>query len=311
MSNSQHVEETPEDENYFVSMTDMMVGMLFIFIIMLMMFALNFRKGDDASERIRKCLTEVVNQNAVLSEQINARIASVQKAIQEPLDALELTADQRERLLTDLKEKLNAEGITKIEIGDNNTVLHLTEDAVRFDPGKFDLDAKAQDNVARIARALTPLIAQYSACKASDQTTTCADHKGATLETVFIEGHTDTTGSPDLVERDRKNWLLSTDRATATYRAIVADAPDLTTFRNRRDEQILSVSGYSSTRPIVAGDDKDVWSKNRRIDLRFTMDAETRFGKSDIEAIRSFNAEIKDLVERIAANSQEGVDKCK
>ncbi len=310
MSDSQHVEETPEDENYFVSMTDMMVGMLFIFIIMLMMFALNFRKGDDASERIRKCLTEVVNQNAVLSEQINARIASVQKAIQEPLDALELTADQRERLLTDLKETLNAEGITKIEIGDNNTVLHLTDDAVRFDPGKFDLDAKAKDNVTRIARALTPLIAQYSACTVNDQTV-CQSRKGATLETVFIEGHTDTTGSPDPVEKDRKNWLLSTDRATATYRAIVAVAPELTTFRNRRDEQILSVSGYSSTRPIVAGDDKDAWSKNRRIDLRFTMDAETRFGKSDIEAIRSFNAEIKDLVERIAANSQEGVDKCK
>ena len=31
---------TEEDENYFVSMTDMMVGILFIFIIMLMVFAL-------------------------------------------------------------------------------------------------------------------------------------------------------------------------------------------------------------------------------------------------------------------------------
>jgi hypothetical protein len=85
----------------------------------------------------------------------------------------------------------------------------------------------------------------------------------------------------------------------------------LTTFRNRLGEQILSVSGYSSTRPIVAGDDKLAWTKNRRIDLRFTMDAETRFGKSDIEAIRKFNTEIKDLVERIAANSKEGVGKCK
>ena len=30
-------------ENYFVSMTDMMVGLVFIFIIMLMYFALRFR----------------------------------------------------------------------------------------------------------------------------------------------------------------------------------------------------------------------------------------------------------------------------
>jgi hypothetical protein len=56
MSELPHTEEAEEDENYFVSMTDMMVGMLFLFIIMLMMFALNFKKSDDASERIRKCL---------------------------------------------------------------------------------------------------------------------------------------------------------------------------------------------------------------------------------------------------------------
>jgi len=271
---------------------------------------LNFRKGNDDSERIRKCLTEVVAQNAVFSEEINARIASVEKDIQEPLNALALTADQRESLLNDLKEKLNKEGITEVGVTDNNTVLRLTEGAVRFDPGKFDLDAKAQDNVARIARALSPLIARYSACTVDDLAT-CRAHKGTTLETVFIEGHTDTTGSPDLVERDRKNWLLSTDRATATYRAIVADAPELTTFRNRGDEQILSVSGYSSTRPIVAGDDKLAWAQNRRIDLRFTMDADTRFGTKEITAIRDFNNDIKNLVAQIAANSREGVDKCK
>ncbi len=309
MSDLPHTEEAHEDENYFVSMTDMMVGMLFLFIIMLMMFALNFKKGDDASERIRNCLLAVVKENAALSADINARIAAVQKAIQEPIDALELAADQRQRLLTDLKNRLYAEGITQVEIDEKNNVLRLTEGAIRFDPGKYDLDAKAQDNVARVARALSPLIAEYSACEADPDK--CSTHKGATLETVFIEGHTDTTGVLDRVERDRKNWQLSTDRATATYRSLVADVPELTTFRNRLGEQILSVSGYSSTRPIVPGDDKLAWAKNRRIDLRFAMDAETRFGKSDIEMIRKFNAEIKELVERIAAKSLEGVDKCK
>lgn len=309
MSDLQSTEEEHEDENYFVSMTDMMVGMLFLFIIMLMMFALNFKKGDDSSEKIRNCLLAVVRENAKVSADINARIASVTKTIQEPIDALELAADQRQRLLTDLKMKLNAEGIAQVEIDEKNNVLRLTESAIRFDPGKFDLDAKAQDNVARVARALSPLIAQYSACAV--ESNQCSTHKGAALETVFIEGHTDTTGVPNPIERDRNNWQLSTDRATATYRALVADVPELPTFRNRLGEQILSVSGYSSTRPIVPGDDKLAWSKNRRIDLRFAMDAETRFGKSDIELIRKFNAEIKELVERIAAKSLEGVDKCK
>jgi flagellar motor protein MotB len=186
MSDLQNTEEAHEDENYFVSMTDMMVGMLFLFIIMLMMFALNFKKGDDASERIRNCLLAVVKENAALSAEINARIASVTKTIQEPIDALELAADQRERLLTDLKNRLNAEGITQVDIDEKNNVLHLTDDAIRFDPGKFDLDSKAQDNVARVALALSPLIEKYAACEVDAPE--CSAHEGPALETIFIEG---------------------------------------------------------------------------------------------------------------------------
>src|SRR5580698_5153839 len=126
--------EEHEEENYFISMTDMMVGMLFLFIIMLMMFALNFKKGDDASEQIRKCLLGVVKENAAIGQEINAKIASVQTEIQEPLDALELAADQRQRLLLDLRGNLKAEGITEIDIDDKNNVLHLSENSIRFDP---------------------------------------------------------------------------------------------------------------------------------------------------------------------------------
>ncbi len=45
------------DESYFVSMTDLMVGMLFIFIIMLMAFTLNLRNAQQTHENINKELT--------------------------------------------------------------------------------------------------------------------------------------------------------------------------------------------------------------------------------------------------------------
>ena len=35
-----------EEESYFISMTDLMVGLLFIFIIMLMVFALQYREAE-------------------------------------------------------------------------------------------------------------------------------------------------------------------------------------------------------------------------------------------------------------------------
>ena len=37
-----------EEENYFVSMTDLMVGLVFVFIILLMYFALQFQETERA-----------------------------------------------------------------------------------------------------------------------------------------------------------------------------------------------------------------------------------------------------------------------
>ena len=37
-----------EEESYFISMADMMVGLLFVFIILLLYFALQFRQTTDA-----------------------------------------------------------------------------------------------------------------------------------------------------------------------------------------------------------------------------------------------------------------------
>ncbi|MCA1374335.1 MULTISPECIES: OmpA family protein [unclassified Bradyrhizobium] len=299
-----------EDENYFISMTDMMVGMLFLFIIMLMMFALNFRKGDEDAERIRNCLQAVVKENAALSADVNTKIASVQQTIRGPIEALQIAADQRQKLLTDIKSQLEAQGIQQVEIDEQNGVVRLSERAIRFDPNKSDLDSAARENVARIARVLEPIIQRYSACQ-NGATDHCSGHRGAVLETVFLEGHTDSTGVADPVQRDRNNWQLSTERATNTYREILADQPELRQFRNRRGEQILSVAGYSSTRPITAVDGRDSWARNRRIDLRFVMDAETKYGIDDIRAIKTLNDEIRQQIERMARLNQEGTSRCR
>lgn len=51
-----------EEENYFVSMTDMMVGLVFIFIIMLMYYALQFRDVTDQLTGADKTRTEILEK---------------------------------------------------------------------------------------------------------------------------------------------------------------------------------------------------------------------------------------------------------
>lgn len=54
-------EQAIEEENYFVSMTDMMVGLVFIFIIMLMYFALQFRDVTDQLTSANRTRAQILN----------------------------------------------------------------------------------------------------------------------------------------------------------------------------------------------------------------------------------------------------------
>ena len=108
-------------EEYFVSMTDMMVGMLFLFIILLMVFALNYRVSDSNAADVRNCLVKLLQANATLSDQINAKVNKIQANVRRGLEALEFAADQRRRLVLDLRETLRNEGIT-VDVDERNGV---------------------------------------------------------------------------------------------------------------------------------------------------------------------------------------------
>lgn len=51
-----------EEENYFVSMTDLMVGLVFVFIILLMYFALQFQEVTDQLTGANKTRTEILQE---------------------------------------------------------------------------------------------------------------------------------------------------------------------------------------------------------------------------------------------------------
>jgi chemotaxis protein MotB len=258
------------EENYFVSMTDMMVGILFIFIIMLMVFALQFQEQTDTSEAqiedVLKRVEEVANQLKTLRDEIDSE-----------LDSLSQSQRERTQLLNDLKDELKAVGL-EVQIDPENGVLRLTDNAIRFDTDKSSLNPAARINVAKLAQVLQRVLPKYVNSCDEIETPDCisVERSTSTIDTVFIEGHTDTTGT------DERNWALSTERAVTTYRQITTDQPGLRHLKNRGEKEILSVSGYSSTRPIPEtaeeGETEEARSNrlasNRRIDMRFVMEVD-------------------------------------
>ncbi|WP_119390616.1 OmpA/MotB family protein [Taklimakanibacter lacteus] len=253
--------QAEEGENYFISMTDMMVGVLFIFIIMLMVFALEFRTTTDTNEDALQKAREAAKS----AQEAASELESFHKDVADELKAIDEAQQARTQLLHDLETQMHAKGLD-VKIDEVNGVLRLTEQAVRFEPDSSEIGDVARQNISTIAEVLNEVLPQYTACD------NCGERRSSTLETVFIEGHTDKTGVLDPEMRDQRNWQLSAERSVNTYREIIARAPALKVLHNQSHQPVLSVSGYSSTRPIDLSDNKDGYAKNRRIDLRFVME---------------------------------------
>jgi chemotaxis protein MotB len=271
-----------ESENYFVSMTDMMVGMLFIFIIMLMSFAFLFRQQTDATKATQDTKIEHANL-------IEGKLADIEKRIRERLDELRQAARLREKLLHELHAQLDAVGV-KVKVDESNGVLRLAEDTIKFDFGNPNLNNDAREKVKKIAPVLAGVLPAYVPCAKISPGTACQNQTNASIETVFIEGHTDTIGPDD------QNWVLSAQRAANTYRELTFRAPLLRRLRNRNDQEVLSISGYSSTRPVDPANTPEAREKNRRIDLRFVMDTDPT---ADLEEMQRLLQQMRVEIEKL------------
>jgi flagellar motor protein MotB len=230
-----------------------------------MVFALNFRQKTD----------EQVNKLDIAQE-LAQQIEELQRRIGQEFTLLNEADAARRRFLETLKGRLKADGLA-VEIDEANGILRLTEKAVRFAPDKSDLDPPARTNVQKIANALAETLPAFTQCPESMKCP--ASSEANRVETVFIEGHTDVTGLDD------RNWQLSTERAVNTYRAIIETAPSLRKLRNGEKREVLSVSGYSSTRPASIGQSRENHDLNRRIDLRFVMEANQRERLSEVSRL--------------------------
>ncbi|CAK0747929.1 OmpA-like domain-containing protein [uncultured Gammaproteobacteria bacterium] len=217
-------------ENYFVSMTDIMVGLIFMFIIMLMFFALK--------------LDRVAAQGA------------------DVIKSFTTTEDIRAKILNDVREDMARKGFL-VQIFPEEGVLRLPE-SILFDKGKADLSRRGEESIATLGQSLYGNLLCYTKRAAGSPITACPDSPH-TVESVQIEGHTDSDGT------DNANWTLSVKRSFNAYQFMIESNPNLSSLLNRNKYTILSISGYGSKRPIQPNDSDDNKRNNRRVDVRIIM----------------------------------------
>ncbi|MGL1921461.1 MAG: OmpA family protein [Hyphomicrobiales bacterium] len=293
------IDETElEEENYFASMTDIMVGLLFIFIILIMFFAMQI--GEIKPEFVAKKIHEaVVQQNEILKKenvllredvtllkQKNDRLkvqvtVLTKKIIQLESQLVELEKNllskylsdsdsQRTKILKQIQTSMREVGF-EVEIIEEQGVVRLPNKLL-FATGRSTIQSggTAEKALIQLVIALEKVLPCFTLGRNSEsKRNTKCNPSAAFIETVFVEGHTDNIPVLGEIEPGiSDNLSLSARRATNIFKKLVKNNKGLLEYLSVDKEPILNIAAYGATRPIKNNTDI---SRNRRIDLRFLM----------------------------------------
>ena len=232
---SRHNSIRVDEENpYWISFSDLMSALLVVFIL------------------------------AVVALIIELTVT--QKKVEHDIEALRNAEKARHDILYEVKEELAKLDIV-VEVADNDTVLRIPEKTLTF---ASDSDAIPNNKITRNAVEKIGFILHQKINKPlndEDQEKMRFHY----LDTVFIEGHTDSQRS----KKNKGNWGLSTFRAISLWEywdETLTVSPKFSEMENSDANKLFSVSGYAASRRLEINDNS--WkkrAKNRRIDIRFTV----------------------------------------
>lgn len=261
-----------DGQNYLASVSDLVSAFIFVFIIVLAIFAYQLA-------------TTTAEQATVTAE-------------------LQAADEIREKILLAIRDRLESAGM-RVEVLADQGVLRLSENAINFPLGSETPISDHHANVGRVARAIAEVVPCYvrgsqqdtpemsdaevrpSFCQlpADPSAYECETSRFPwLLETLLIEGHTDNV-PVGAGRRFTDNLELSSMRAATVHRMIGSCEGGVARLSNTEGHPILSTSGYGYTRP--ATEDPTRSDENRRIDLRFLLEPPLRIARADTSNIRS------------------------
>ncbi|WP_019001646.1 OmpA/MotB family protein [Succinimonas amylolytica] len=266
-----------DGKNFWMSYTDIMTALLFIFIIIICSVMLL----SMSSYRDKKELLEENSRLRARNEELYLEKRSLEARNHDLSQELSRYSEADNRLRSVMRriyERLLAEGVM-VTLDEANKTIHIDSNLMQFESAKYDIPERYRDTVRRISTVLTEEL--RSARVRGD------------IDTVFIEGHTDKNFYDNRALHG--NWGLSALRAISFWEELLSSGRDLDSYTNSEGKRLFSVSGYAESRPApcsVEGrkyretaesgavpesscpgplpSDTESDNMNRRIDIRFT-----------------------------------------
>jgi flagellar motor protein MotB len=313
--------EPEEKKDVFAPVADLMVGVVFIFIIMVL--ALSLFMMDDIENAVPRSMYEqkvseletaqgavakaetdrdearktarIEGKRADREEAARGRLAEFVRYVRDlgivpVLSRLAESDKRRTEILEKLKERLLASNI-KVDIDAENGTLRLPS-AKLFESGKADPTPAGTAVIKSLGIAIADIVPCYLAT--TERPASCSDIRGAgVLSAIYIEGHTDAAPFKNAVDRFRNNWDLSAARAIAAFHIVRDSDPGIVALRNAEGQALVGVSGYADTRPARQGMlpeqrlEETVKDSDRRIEVRLIMAVDRQEVLSGLQEINN------------------------
>lgn len=293
-----------EGENPFLlSFSDFMASLLAIFILIVVVEVIQLKQKEDKIEERKDghwLSNNEYNQLLALKTEVNILINKiaifdkVQMGINASLNKVGKRRKALEGVITKIQADLVRQGVS-VSADIPGLCLRFNDDTkgenapkkLLFDPGMSEIQKKYEETVTIIGKTLLKVISEPENRKL--------------IDTVFIEGHTDSTGKND----EMLNWHLSTERALSVWKFWTVYPGNIKALKELGNPKpMISVSGYADTRSTFTdeqlarlGPDRPV---DRRIEIRFTLASSEKQELYDVQSawndvLNWFPAEIERL----------------
>lgn len=257
-------ESREEEDSVFVTMTDLTVSFLFVLMVLVVFLATRIGARD---------AVPIARHEAVVAERDAARGEA--EALARRVAGLEADLDRatlRDRAIRDRLAQELEDAAANLNARFPDARVRALRDVLRFEGegifarGRWDIAAGRRAIVEALAEELGGFLPCLTQLPEAEQAECGPDRPFApVVETVLVEGHTDTTGT------EAANLDLSTRRALTTFAAVVERVPRLARLRNAADQSLLGVAGYGWQRPAWPTGPGTDEPRNCRIDIRFIL----------------------------------------
>ena len=311
-----------EGKDVFAPVADLMVGVVFIFIILMLGLVMNLQNEDVVP---KSEYTLLAAWNAELSRRLeqetdlraaaearekalaeaNARLTEFARFVRDSdvmrvmgrLAKADLT---RSQLLEKLRSRLASENI-EVTVNAGLGTLMLPSRRL-FDRGSADPTPTGRATILQLGRVMADVLPCYSHAPRLDRQRCPPTDEASRLSAVYIEGHTDVEPFQAPGARFRDNWDLSAGRAISAFRMVGDQFEGLRSLRSKEGDPLLGVSGYADTRAAdrTAAERRtpDVMDKDRRIEVRVIMATNEELVESVLQELDLRLRHIDDLTAR-------------